>query len=284
MSYLNKISGIYIIESIIDSKYYIGRSSNCYERFSKHKSHLRGNKHINSHLQNAWNKYGEYNFTFDVIEENNNIDLLPSLENWWCNMLDTHNRNYGYNIDPTSPFGKLKSSIETIEKIKLSNTGKHPSLETKEKLRLINIGKKLSKETKEKLKNSNKNICIDCYDRNGNFISTYKSLREASRQTKMDVKTIRGSLSCEYNLVKNLIFKYHGEILHDDEIKNRNKNSLSASKVSVVGYKLSGELIGIFDSFYQASKFTGLDPHKISLCCKGKQKRVKDTIWIYFNK
>jgi predicted GIY-YIG superfamily endonuclease len=40
----------------------------------------------------------------------------------------------------------------------------------------------------------------------------------------------------------------------------------------------------LLSSFYQAGKFTKLDPYKISLCCKGKQKRVKNTIWKYIKK
>ena len=104
---MKKISGVYLITNIIENKHYVGRSCNCNSRFSKHKSLLKKNIHHNSHLQNSWNKYGENNFIFDIIEESE-IKYLPSLENWWCNILDTHNNIFGYNIDPTSPFGKNK--------------------------------------------------------------------------------------------------------------------------------------------------------------------------------
>jgi hypothetical protein len=47
-----KISGIYKIINKINNKYYVGSS-----------------KHINPHLQNAWNKYGQNNFDFVITEE-----------------------------------------------------------------------------------------------------------------------------------------------------------------------------------------------------------------------
>lgn len=85
-------------------------------------------------------------------------------------------------------------------------------------------------------------------------------------------------------LIKKFIFKLHGEILSKKEIKKRNKNSLENTKCAVIGFTLQGEFIGIFNSFYQASKKTGLHPTKISLCCRRKQKRVKNTIWYYLDK
>jgi len=141
MAYSQKISGIYIITNKTSGKHYIGRSVHCYERFSKHKSVLRNGTHDNKHLQSAWNLYGEIDFIFEVLEESDPI-YLPSLENYWCNLLNTHNREYGYNVEPTSPYGKISNSLETIEKIRKSNTGKKVSNETKEKLRQINLGKK----------------------------------------------------------------------------------------------------------------------------------------------
>jgi len=34
----------------------------------QHFSKLRCNKHVNQHLQNAWNKYGKESFEFEVLE------------------------------------------------------------------------------------------------------------------------------------------------------------------------------------------------------------------------
>lgn len=230
------------------------------------------------HMQNAWNKYSG-NFIFDIIDDYL-IESLPSMENWWCNMLNTHDRNFGFNIEPTSPYGKVKSSSETIEKIRLSNIGKKISKETRQKLREINTGNITSDETIAILKNSKRCIMIDMYDMYGNFIKTFKSMREAERVTNIGIKLIRYCISGKYNLVKSSIFKNHGDYLSKEEVSKRNKDSHNSKKVRVIGFYLDGTKIGEFNSYYEASKLTNLDPYKISLCCRGIQKRVKNTYWL----
>ena len=60
--------GIYCIENILDNKKYIGHSKHAKRRIVDHKSLLRCNNHFNKHLQNAYNKYGETNFIYFIIE------------------------------------------------------------------------------------------------------------------------------------------------------------------------------------------------------------------------
>lgn len=58
---------IYAIENLINHKKYIGQTKDPKRRKTSHFSKLRHNKHINNHLQNAWNKYGESNFRFNIL-------------------------------------------------------------------------------------------------------------------------------------------------------------------------------------------------------------------------
>lgn len=104
--------GVYIIQNMLNNKVYVGASKDTYNRICDHKVALRGNKHINIHLQAAFNFYEEHIFDFYTLEECSE-DLIYSQENYWCNMLDSHNRKHGYNIDPTSPNGKIAISNET---------------------------------------------------------------------------------------------------------------------------------------------------------------------------
>lgn len=95
--YKDIISGIYCIENIITNKKYIGQSINIKDRWSKHKSELNHQTHDNDYLQKAWNKYGENNFKFYIIERCN-IKDLDEKEIYYIEYYNTLNRNYGYNL------------------------------------------------------------------------------------------------------------------------------------------------------------------------------------------
>lgn len=89
--------GIYKITNILDNKVYIGSSNNILNRFAGHKMKLRKNCHENNYLQNSWNKYGEENFKFDIIEECLK-NLLEQREQYWVNFYQSDKRDFGYNL------------------------------------------------------------------------------------------------------------------------------------------------------------------------------------------
>ena len=63
-----KASGVYQILNLINGKIYIGSSVKLSVRCAIHTKELRRNIHSNPKLQLAWNKYGEENFEFSVLE------------------------------------------------------------------------------------------------------------------------------------------------------------------------------------------------------------------------
>ena len=91
-------SGIYKIVNTIDDKIYVGRSKNVYKRVRAHKCDLRKNRHGNQYLQNSWNKYGEENFMWEVIELCS-LDIISERESYWIKELNTLDRDCGYNIE-----------------------------------------------------------------------------------------------------------------------------------------------------------------------------------------
>ena len=64
-------TGVYKIENLTNGKIYIGSTATLgfLKRWRIHRNHLRANTHINQHLQNSWNKYGEQQFKFHIVEE-----------------------------------------------------------------------------------------------------------------------------------------------------------------------------------------------------------------------
>lgn len=60
--------GIYSIFNLQNGKRYIGSSVDLYNRLHEHWHNLKNNKAHNKHLQYAWNKYEEENFSFNILE------------------------------------------------------------------------------------------------------------------------------------------------------------------------------------------------------------------------
>lgn len=65
---INNTPGIYKIVNSKNGKFYIGSSVNIRKRKHVHFSALKKGNHHSQYLQNAWNKYGESAFTFEVLE------------------------------------------------------------------------------------------------------------------------------------------------------------------------------------------------------------------------
>ncbi len=149
-------SGIYKITCTANKRIYIGSALNLYGRKAKHFSLLRRNTHHNPILQNAWNKYGESAFTFEVLEYVLPISLTAR-EQYWFKKLKPFGRK-GFNIDREagSRLG-FKFTHESREKMRQShlgqvshNRGKKASPETREKQRQAKLGKKRTSESIEK--------------------------------------------------------------------------------------------------------------------------------------
>jgi group I intron endonuclease len=76
--------GIYTIECVANGKVYVGSAKDFEGRWTIHLNNLRGNRHINPHLQRSFNKYGEESFKFErhiVIEGEYNKELYFEIEN-----------------------------------------------------------------------------------------------------------------------------------------------------------------------------------------------------------
>jgi group I intron endonuclease len=91
-------SGIYEIRNKLNGKRYVGSAKNIFGRWKKHKNCLVRNEH-NVKLQNAWNKYGESAFEFNVILWCAVLDLIR-YEQLFIDGYDTFKN--GYNACPTA--------------------------------------------------------------------------------------------------------------------------------------------------------------------------------------
>jgi hypothetical protein len=92
-----RTSGVYQIRCIITGKIYIGSAVNLLKRWGQHRRSLNRSKHVNRHLQLAWNKYGEANFEFSVLEFVEVSKLLQA-EQEWIDATGCIDKEIGFNI------------------------------------------------------------------------------------------------------------------------------------------------------------------------------------------
>jgi group I intron endonuclease len=128
--------GIYKISNTISGKFYIGSSFKMAKRKCNHFSSLRNNRHGNRHLQNAWNKYGEDTFIWEVLEETTK-EVLIQREQFY--------------IDTLKPEYNIRQVAENNSGCKLSEVRKYDYKHTEKTKKQISDktkGVKKSEETK----------------------------------------------------------------------------------------------------------------------------------------
>lgn len=197
------IMGIYCIQNISNNKRYIGSSVNLLVRLEKHRSLLRGNRHENKYLQNAWNKYGEEKFICYLLEvyDSDVKDYLTEHEQKWVDLLSPE-----YNL------------ILKVERNELTPESRLKQSETRK--RLFKEGKLIPSSYK----------AVKKYDLDANFIAEYKSVNDAAESENLHVTTVIRNLQKTTNQGGGFIWRY---VSDDSEVLPMTINYLR----SRYGYK-----------------------------------------------
>mgnify|MGYP000066500154 CR=1 FL=1 len=231
----NSKSGIYQIRNLINDKKYIGSTNNFSNRFSSHKRFLRKNRHVNQHLQNAWNEHGEGNFEFEILEVVD-VDNLLMIEQqyidryWSLNVLynknniadkppnrsgikltDKHKRNIGnaqkaIGNKPPGWFGK-KRGQDYCQKM---------SVRFKEMNHLppSRKGSTISKEHKEAISKASKKEVYQ-FSLDGDLIKKWNSILEALQALGKNIKSssisecLSGRNKTAYGFIWKLEYEQH---------------------------------------------------------------------------
>ena len=208
-----KHSGIYCIINKINGKKYIGSSKNIYSRWLKHRAYLRGGYHTNSHLQNAWNKYGEESFHFFVICKCSEEDLLVKEQFYIDNM------NPEYNI----MLEAKRTKVSDVIREHISQGVRRAIAEGRKTLNPM-IGKKMTDEHKAKMPQYQKGYkCparqkgVVLYDSDGKFFREFSTLEDAALFIGVTVKAVR------YAIVKSKTHKCKNYYVSREKKNNINE-------------------------------------------------------------
>lgn len=273
--YKNKICGVYKILNKTTGKFYIGSSNNVKRRWKEHINDLNKNKSHSIYLQRAWNKYGEDNFTFEILEECK-IENQLEKEQIYLDKLKPWKRKIGYNIEEYARGGSKCGNKNHFY-------GKHHSEETKKQLSQKHKGKFLTYNHKQSLRenspNKKKIICLTTE-------IIYDSIMDAYRQTNISAQNIirncKGyAISAGKDEFGNkLIWMYYDQYITNDKEVNKRKSlefingkegKIKISKVN------STKIICLttqetFKRMLDASKKYKVSYSNISNCCRHKQQ------------
>jgi len=109
--------GIYKILNKTNNKVYVGSSVNLSNRQYKHFWMLKKGIHDNIYLQKSFNKNGDDNYTFEILEYCEEKDLI-SRENHYINEYKSYEMDFGYNLALVSD--SRRNVVSDIVKMKLS--------------------------------------------------------------------------------------------------------------------------------------------------------------------
>lgn len=298
------ICGIYCIQNKVNNKRYIGLSNNIFRRWREHRYHL-NKQHFdkeNKHLIYSWHKYGKSNFKFSIIEECDLLDL-SNREKYWITYYNTTDDRFGYNMTEGGIDAYTLSSYSQEEKQKIIRRGELSAtskLTDREVLEIIqrfiledtnpNIAKDYNmslsaiesirkRKTWTHLTNgiyfepSKHTIKVDMYTRDGEFINTFNSIKEAAKQVnnrKSEVARV-----CKGTLVSvfGYIFRFHGHPFNEFPVKKKYKWDTTIDQ-----YDLDWNYIQTFSMIEDTSHIANRSA--ISMCLHGKRNKAGGFHWL----
>ena len=235
------ISGIYKITNCVNGKVYIGKSIDILnKRWVYHKSLLNNGTHINKHLQNAWNKYGEENFNFSIILECM-PDELDEYEIYYIDLYKSYLPEYGYN----KTFG---------------GDGAVPTEETRKKMSIAHKG--ILGTPESKLKKS-----LKLRGENNPMYGRKKELSPVYGKSKSDetIQKLKNYWTDERRLEQSKLMSGENNPMNG---RTGSANHVSRSTICI-------ETGDFFETLQDAATWCGLKTHtNISNVCRGLRKHA----------
>lgn len=206
-----KSNDVYKITNKVTGKVYIGiTNQGAGARYRHHWYEARIGESAPIHRSMA--KYGEENFTLEIIDFADTYEELKEKEKYWIKQYNSMDRTKGYNLTEggDGTFGRMHSE------------------ETKEKIRQKAIGRKASEDTKKKMSEAQKKYSdvhrkhadiirilnqkpIAVYDLEGNLIEEFDTTKQCAEKYGVSLTTIKYYCRSEQPKIfkkSNVIWRY----------------------------------------------------------------------------
>lgn len=276
--------GIYKITNKINGKVYIGQSLDIEYRW---KRHLWASDNCAIHL--AMRKYGNNNFSFEVLEECDK-SILNEREQYWITYYNSIVPN-GYNMtqggsgslrrkvqcfDEQGQFVKEYSSIIEAAQENNINPAKIVSCcRDSSRYFVGNYQWKYSEDDRKITpKKKQTSHTIYQFDKNGLLLNKYSSITEAARVNNCDKSKICACCNGRQKTAYGYQWSYKNTC---DQVDNKNRPR------QVGQYSLSGELIATFPTITKAAKAVGGTAGGVGAVCTGHSKTCKGYIFKYID-
>ena len=258
----NKINGKSYIGQTVDYKSRVWQHMRCYEK-------------EDCKFHDAIKEFGSDNFDWEVLETCNGKEKANDLERKYIELFNSYRNGYndnkggvgGHNaraivcLKLDGEFVKRYDSAADAEKDGFNNANvllccKNKLYTCKNHLFMFEDDYK-ENGAKQYIKpeSSSKRKVIQC-DLDGNFISRYDSVQEASEKTGANRTTISGVLSQKYKSANSFIFVYEEDFpIKDLSVYQKKKKGRKVAQIDIE----SGEIVNIYDRIADAGRTLGVN-------------------------
>lgn len=242
------VVGIYCIKNKANNKVYIGQSIDIRTRWWCHRCELNRDNHHNRYLQNAWNKHGEDNFDFFVLEQCK-LDEINDKEIFWIQKYNATDVEFGYNLSTGGD---------------CSNRGVTYTQEQKDKM--------------SKAKNPEEVIQIDF---NGNLVKEWRSATHAQR-TLGNIRARSILQNCRHITYQAngyiWFYKEEYEQIENFDVEQYMLEHNRGFNIPILQIDLYGRLIKEWDGKEIRKRS---DSNYIKRCCSHERNSYDGYIWMY---
>ena len=258
----NKINGKSYIGQTVDYKSRVWQHMRCYEK-------------EDCKFHDAIKEFGSDNFDWEVLETCNGKEKANDLERKYIELFNSYRNGYndnkggvgGHNaraivcLKLDGEFVKRYDSASDAEKDGFNNVNvllccKNKLYTCKNHLFMFeNDYKENGAKQYVKPESSSKRKVVQC-DLDGNFISRYDSVQEASEKTGANRTTISGVLSKKYKSANGFIFVYEEDFpIKDLSVYQKKKKGRKVAQIDIE----SGEIVNVYDRIADAGRALGVN-------------------------